>query len=203
MPCPARLARTRRPHVRVPYVWLVVGATAIALVTACDSGAGGARTEGAGPSANGVSEQADGASSGDDGAGAGDNGAGLKYATCMRENGVDVADPDAQSGFVKIPSGVARSQVERAEKVCGKNPTGGAVNSGVTDEVLNDPEVQALRLKYKGCMRENGYTEPTPDANGGVAIVDSPELRAARKACHAEEKSLNDRIKALKEQTTK
>ncbi|MET9670329.1 hypothetical protein ABZY19_34040 [Streptomyces sp. NPDC006475] len=117
----------------------------------------------------------------------------------MRDNNVDAVDPDAQ-GLVKLPSDVPQSQIERAEKVCGPNPTSGAQKVDIPDEVRNDPERQALQLKYWTCMRENGFKEPTPNADGSVVLKNSPEMMAAMKACRAEEKRLNERTKALQEQ---
>ncbi|MEU9230280.1 hypothetical protein AB0D40_38850 [Streptomyces massasporeus] len=203
MPVPARLIRARRPRTRVRHARLLVGATALVLATACGSGADGARSEGPAPSASGASEPAGGGTSGTDEAGSGgDRDAGLKYAACMRENNVDAPDPDAQSGLVKLPSDVPQSQIERAEKICGRNPTGQALSTGGDDEIRNDPRVQALWLKYMNCMRKNGFKEPTPDAQGNVAIVSTPEMRAAMKACRVESKRHEDLIKKLKEQSS-
>ncbi|MEW2274686.1 hypothetical protein [Streptomyces griseofuscus] len=119
----------------------------------------------------------------------------------MRDHHVGAEDPDGQTGVVKLPSDVPQSQIERAEKVCGRNPTGGAKEVDMPSGARNDPELQSLQLKYQKCLHENGFDEPTPDAQGNVSIVASPERRAAMKACRAEEKRLNDRIKGLKEQS--
>ncbi|MFC8957514.1 hypothetical protein ACFT8P_33510 [Streptomyces sp. NPDC057101] len=117
----------------------------------------------------------------------------------MRENGVDVADPDAASGLVVLPPGLPQSQVKRAEEVCGTNPTGQTLRGDIPPpEVMGHPDIEALRLKYQSCLRENGYTPPKM-VNGTAVIKATPELLAAQKACRAENEALDKQTKELME----
>ncbi|MEV4975261.1 hypothetical protein [Streptomyces scopuliridis] len=160
---------------------------------------GGASTGGA--STGGASTG--GASTGDaSGRGTGDGGesgtgadSGVKYASCMRDNGVQVKDPKPGEP-PQIPDGTPKSVLDKLEKVCGKLP-GGMTAGGDprTQALLADPDFQALRLKYLSCMRKNGYVPPKMNADGGVSLKVTPEYTAAKKACKREQGALDKMTK--------
>jgi hypothetical protein len=176
---PARLVRA----------WLAIPTAALIAMagSGCSAGDGtDARGGGSGSQSEVPSQDAD---------------AGVRYASCLRDNGIDVDDPKKGDAVV-VPSGIPQNVRDRVEKVCGKNPTGQASASKIPDEVRTDAKIEALRLKHMKCLRENGYEPPKPE-NGSVGIEDSPELRAAEKACAAERKALDERLKALMKQSEK
>ncbi|MFF4983961.1 hypothetical protein ACFY3O_28440 [Streptomyces sp. NPDC001046] len=115
-----------------------------------------------------------GGSSGDDD--------GVAYASCMRQNGVDVPDP--QPGEQpQIPDGIARSLLKKAEKACGKAP--GSPQQAGGGEFANDPKLEQLGLANQKCLRENGYTVPEPnkDAVKPKAPGEDPVFDRASAAC--------------------
>lgn len=128
----------------------------------------------------------------------------LDYAQCLRDNGIDVADPqfDANGrpqfgdGAGGGPFGdIDRSSPEfqAAEEACGD------LRAGVQREV--DPVAQAERqaqlLAFAQCMRDEGIDFPDPQlgAGGGPGFgggrfaeldLQSPEVQAALEVCQAD-----------------
>jgi hypothetical protein len=107
----------------------------------------------------------------------------VKFAQCMRENGVDVPDP-VPGQPARIPStGDDQTKLEAATKKCQPilQSGGGLVNP-------NDPKVQDRLVKFAQCMRKNGVNMPDPKpADGGKMQIPSgasqDKLQAAQKAC--------------------
>jgi hypothetical protein len=150
--------------------------------------AGCARGSGNDPgvaTANGANPTASASAS----AAAGDNtDIALKFAQCMRAQGMTWF-PDPQAGgkmSVRIPSSVTKEKMDAATEACKKYaPNGGAA-----------PKMDAAALEkmrqYAECMRENGVANfPDPSAGGGLSIdlgklgmsPDDPKFVAADKAC--------------------
>ncbi|MFC8096767.1 hypothetical protein [Streptomyces sp. NPDC057301] len=183
-----------RLSARVVRACLVATGTALVVVASSGCNAGdsqGVRSE-ASASQSDAPTQDGAAPSGN--AGEGDD-RGLRYASCMRDNGIQVGDPNAD-GVVQVPSGIPQSELKRAEKVCGKNPTG--QTAGLPDGVDSDPKYQALSLEYDACLRKNGYVPPPKEeGSGGVAGEYTPELQAADQACKAEKRALTDWLDTL------
>jgi hypothetical protein len=117
----------------------------------------------------------------------------LDYARCMRENGVDMPDPQFDGGRVTMrrSAGADRDELRAAEERCAKHR-----------EAVEPPELPAdqreeLReaaLAHAKCMREHGidFPDPTFDENGGARVQigpesgidpDSQEFRDAQEAC--------------------
>jgi hypothetical protein len=150
-----------------------------------------------------------GCAAGDDGAGvatvggAGDNAASasptpspmsdeerrVKFAQCMREQGVELPDPETEGGRVAIraPEGTDPKRVEAAMEKCRQYlPNGGERRTASPEQIE-----QARRLAQ--CMRENGVPDfPDPDPEGGLRLLASPggrlnpndpTFKAAREAC--------------------
>ncbi|MEU9256211.1 hypothetical protein AB0D66_30815 [Streptomyces sp. NPDC048270] len=123
--------------------------------------------------------------------------AALKYAACMRVNGVQVEDPKPGEG-PRIPEGVPQSSVDKAQEVCGKSPSGAAQSSKV-GELKRDAEYEALQLKADNCMRKAGYVRPDTGADSKEMHL-TPELTAAREACKAEVTAVDNKLKELVQQ---
>jgi hypothetical protein len=172
----------------------------VALVAACSGGAtgpsvaslddpGASGSPGASPAASAMTPQD----------------AALAYARCMRENGVDMPDPQVTTGSggeVKIDQEggepVSKEKMAAADKVCrhfmaaaGPNGQGPAMSAEDQDKVL----------AFAKCMREHGIDMPDPDFTGGGFAIrvdggsnssnstggkgpkDDPEFKAAEEAC--------------------
>jgi hypothetical protein len=130
--------------------------------------------------------------------------AALAYARCMRENGVDMPDPQVTTGSggeVKIDqqggSPVSKEKFAAADQVCrhfmadaAPNGQGPAMSAEDQDKVL----------AFAKCMREHGIDMPDPDFSGGGVRIqvnggsdddgsgpknpkDDPEFKAADEAC--------------------
>jgi hypothetical protein len=117
--------------------------------------------------------------------------AALEFAKCMRENGVDMPDPEpgeAGGGFRSFgggADGADRETMEAALDACrdlapqfeGPDPT--------------DPEQQEQMLAMAECLREHGIDVPDPSTTGGgiqlnlgdQEDIDPDEMRAAAEEC--------------------
>lgn len=90
----------------------------------------------------------------------------IKYARCMRENGMTWF-PDPQDGktVVRVPSNVNREQMQAAEEACREY----APNGGEKPEI--DPADLERARQMAKCMRENGVPNfPDPNAEGGIGL---------------------------------
>lgn len=115
--------------------------------------------------------------------------AALKFAACMRENGVQMEDPEVDAeGHVNVKIGgpgqerVDRSTVEAAQKACAKYSPFGENDTGKPD-----PQMEENARKMAQCMRDNGV-ENFPDPDGGRVTIDGsiaedPDFEAAQKKC--------------------
>ena len=106
---------------------------------------------------------------------------GLKYARCMRANGVNIADPEAGHAL-EVPDRSAGPQVQKALEACRQLlPNGGVPKPAGTAELAKVRE-------FAKCMRANGVDMPDPDANGGIALQsngDPEKMAAASKICQS------------------
>ncbi|MFB9723860.1 hypothetical protein [Planobispora longispora] len=111
---------------------------------------------------------------------------GVKYAQCMRENGIDMPDPEPGGERVKIAGKVDKNKFDKAHKACQKYAP--KAMRGPVD----DPRARDALLAFARCMRENGIDMADPDFSGGGGGVkiggpelnpDSPEFKKAHKAC--------------------
>jgi hypothetical protein len=176
--------------------WKLACVIALALLALGAAGCGGES------SSDGVAaiDTNDGGSGGSSG-GAGDGGdadgasgeeARLEWAQCMREQGVDVGDPDENGMFQITPeTGGDPSQAgfSKAREECGDPP-------GLDDLEPPSPaeakKMQESLLAFARCMRSEGIDIPDPtfSGNGGASValpdpdeVKTPEFRAAQEAC--------------------
>lgn len=124
----------------------------------------------------------------------------LAMAECMREQGVEVADPEVdEAGNVLPPRPVDPGTVDReamqaAREACSEFLEG--VEFGFQD--VDQTELQDTLLEYAACMRDHGYDMPDPDlsslgggpggeADGGpFGELDptDPDFVAAQEACN-------------------
>ena len=122
--------------------------------------------------------------------------AALKFARCMREHGIDMADPQPGQRGIRIeqPKGVSPQKMEAADKACHK------YLEAVKPPELSEDEQKEFKeaaLAHARCMRENGiasFPDPTFDENGGAQIridrrsginPESQKFQAAQKECES------------------
>jgi hypothetical protein len=114
--------------------------------------------------------------------------ASLKYAKCMREQGLDwFPDPKADGRMeVAVPQGVDRAVMDKAEKACRKLlPDGGERPQRSAEDIERNRQLAK-------CMRANGvpnFPDPGPEGEIGVdgnklgTGPGDPAFDAAQKAC--------------------
>ncbi|WP_424528843.1 hypothetical protein ACOZ38_03950 [Sphaerisporangium viridialbum] len=114
---------------------------------------------------------------------------GRKFAQCMRDNGVDMPDPQADGGRVaiKIPKGADRATMDKAMEACRSLSPMGEKGGTIS------PEEQENVRAFAQCMRDNGVDMPDPDFSkgGGIRIggpnskikPDDPTFKKAEEAC--------------------
>ena len=115
----------------------------------------------------------------------------LDFARCMRENGVDMPDPQFNGGRVTIGGGRAAIRTR-----CGRPRR----RARSTASQIKPPEISPEKkaefkkgaLANARCMREHGIDMPDPtfDENGGARIKlgrginpESAKFKEAQKAC--------------------
>lgn len=114
--------------------------------------------------------------------------AALKFASCMRENGVPMEDPEVDGeGHVNIKIGgpgqeVDRAKMEAAQKTCEQYAPFGEGANG-----RPDPQMEENAREMAQCMRDNGV-ENFPDPDGGRITIDGsiagdPDFEKAQQTC--------------------
>jgi hypothetical protein len=121
--------------------------------------------------------------------------AGLEFASCMREHGVDMPDPEPGGGIL---IGGPGSKVDPSSPVTKRAM---AACQGKIEAAAPKPtpgqeeELKEQALSFAQCMREHGVDMPDPKiATGGKLQMtapghveaSSPAFRAAQKACQGE-----------------
>lgn len=148
-------------------VLLTASAASLALTVAGCGGSGGSKAGSS--SSNTTLEQA------------------VKYAQCMRENGVtDFPDPDKNGRFMIAAGGPNQNspQVKKAKQACKSQEP-----PGLKDDPAQVAQAQKEWLKFAQCMRQNGIRD-FPDPKDGKLLVprdrinvNSPQFKNALKAC--------------------
>jgi hypothetical protein len=120
----------------------------------------------------------------------------LKFAGCMREQGIDMPDPDGGGqGVFKVGggSGISPEEFERASKACEKYRED--IRPQLSEE--EQQEFKEKALAHSRCMREHGidFPDPTFSAEGGAEVriragsgssrinPEDPKFKAAQEAC--------------------
>jgi hypothetical protein len=125
----------------------------------------------------------------------------LKFARCMRAEGLDFPDPERGSnGMVRIGPSAGQGpnpddpRTRSALKTCERHLEEGG---GQAPDAAQQAKFQDAFLDYARCMRGEGVNIPDPKAGkGGGGIVfrvgdpnapdpDSPRYRAADRKCHS------------------
>ncbi|WP_433351786.1 hypothetical protein ACQP25_02235 [Microtetraspora malaysiensis] len=107
----------------------------------------------------------------------------LKFAQCMREHGVDMADPDTSGAIrIEMPKGMDKGKADAAMKEC--QPL---MEQAVGDKAkAPDPATRDRMVKFAQCMREHGVDMPDP-SGGGIKMVvpegGEQKLKEAQEAC--------------------
>jgi hypothetical protein len=118
----------------------------------------------------------------------------LDLASCMRENGIDMPDPQFEGGRVTQRMGGANvdpEKMRKAEQACAK------YREAIKPPEMSDEDRERFRkaaLEHARCMREHGIDMPDPqfDENGGAQIrmrrgsgidMDDAKFREAQEAC--------------------
>ena len=114
----------------------------------------------------------------------------LDYARCMRDNGVDMPDPQFNGGRVtQRMKGGNPDEMRAAEKACEKYRAQVKAPEMSADQ---KEEFKKAALANARCMREHGIDFPDPqfDQNGGARVKigkslnpEGAKFQAAQKAC--------------------
>lgn len=91
-----------------------------------------------------------------------------QFAACMRDEGVDMPDPEVGNGKTAIRidgPGVDKQKIAAAMEKCRRYlPNGG------NGKQMSPEDVERMR-QYAQCMRDNGVPDfPDPDPNGGFLM---------------------------------
>jgi hypothetical protein len=112
----------------------------------------------------------------------------VKFAQCMRDQGVNMPDPEIDGGRVRMraPDGADPAKVQAAMEKCKQYlPNGG-------QPPRSDPQVMEQLRKFAQCMRDNGVPDFPDPSDGGIRIQasagshmnpDDPTFKAAEEAC--------------------
>jgi hypothetical protein len=128
--------------------------------------------------------------------------AGVKYARCMREQGIEMPDP--QPGLGGLRGLMTDQDLERqpgfrkAEGDCRKHLAG--LTSQISDEQRS--EILDARLEFARCMRDQGFDVPDPQPGGGDGgggggplgelDFEDPRVQAAMDECRVDTPSVLD-----------
>jgi hypothetical protein len=112
----------------------------------------------------------------------------LKYAQCIRKNGVpEFPDPDANGRF----RGQSHEQQSNPRFQAAQQACRALAPGGTHEQNVGTPAFVAQARKFAQCIRDNGVPDfPDPDANGqfrGAAheLQGDPKFQAALQACRS------------------
>ena len=110
----------------------------------------------------------------------------LKFAQCMRDQGVDMPDPEIDGGRISQRINAKPGQdVQAAQEACKEYAPSGPAGGKL------DQEARDRMLEHAQCMRDNGvekFPDPNPDEAGiriDGQIAGDPDFEKAQKACEA------------------
>ena len=96
---------------------------------------------------------------------------GVRYADCMRQNGVpDFPDPEASGNFPNFGISVSREQWTKTVEAC-KDLQPASVDYSSD----RSPAQQSAALKFAQCIRDNGVKD-FPDPTNGEPLVDTYKI---------------------------
>lgn len=107
----------------------------------------------------------------------------LRFTECMREQGIDMGDPDDNGALIIGPGDNDPEQMEAAEKVCGRY-----LEAAMPDDTaMQIPEEDKQKmLDLAACMRDRGYDFPDPTFDGGQVSQELGENTPAFQKDHEE-----------------
>lgn len=113
----------------------------------------------------------------------------VEFARCMRENGIDVPDPDPDTGRVQLPTDgsidIDSDEFLAAFEACQEFAQFGSGEDG--QNPADDPETQEAMLEFAQCMRDNGVDMSDPQAGEGFGALreqaDDPDFQDAFEVC--------------------
>lgn len=98
----------------------------------------------------------------------------LDYAKCMREHGIDMPDPQVDSGSGKVTMSIGsgsgpidKDKMTTAQTACQHF----IANARLGGDQKLSPEEQDKILAFARCMREHGVDMPDPDFSNGGGFV--------------------------------
>lgn len=110
----------------------------------------------------------------------------VKFAKCMRDNGIDLPDNPGQNGGAQAFRNIDQSKFQAAQKACQKYRQAAVGNLSSSDRQA----FQDAFVKFSSCMRQHGVDLPNPTAGGGAPPAggnpvnqNDPKTKAAREAC--------------------
>ncbi|MFF0446863.1 hypothetical protein ACFYT4_10680 [Streptomyces sp. NPDC004609] len=108
---------------------------------------------------------------------------GVAYATCLREQGIDAADPAADGGSrIKVPEG-GEAKLKAAEAACKKYAPEDRDTPG-------DPNAHDKDLKLARCLRANGLDVKDPQSGKPLELMsragEEAKVEKAQRACQKE-----------------
>ena len=111
-------------------------------------------------------------------------------ARCMREQGIDIPDPQGGKGLMKLelPEGVTEDQLRTAQRRCeDKMPKLPGQDESDPQQVA---EMHDQALNFAACMREQGLDYPDPVIENGRLLIKTgrlapsdPAMEQATEAC--------------------
>jgi hypothetical protein len=105
-----------------------------------------------------------------------------QWTKCLRDNGIDVKDPDPSTGAVDLPS-----DSPALTAALGKCKQYNSGTSGSTGLNPSDPKQADQRRKFAKCMRDQGVDWPDPVAGEPMTVpAQTPAMMAAFQKCSQE-----------------
>ena len=111
------------------------------------------------------------------------------YAKCMRENGVDMADPDPNGGGIgiSVDSGAEKAKVDKANEKCKHLMPNGGKPDKPTPEDLDKARQTAKCLREHGInVKEPTMEDPGISVDAGSSGNDPEKVNKAMEECAPE-----------------
>ncbi|MFD4860984.1 hypothetical protein [Streptomyces atratus] len=164
---------TSRTQSRGVVAACLIAAAVVLSATAC-SGDGGGSGSGSGTKSGGSAS----------GTKKTDEDQALEHRKCLREHGLDVAEPkpgEDGRGMTINGGGKSKQEMEKALKACQDKSVGGSkeITQAQKDKML----------AFARCMRKNGIDMPDPKFEGGIAQAPSIQQKDMKKEMKKFEKA--------------
>ncbi|MEU2667791.1 hypothetical protein ABZ622_02820 [Streptomyces sp. NPDC007164] len=153
---------TSRERSRGVVAACLIAAAVVLSATACSGDGSGSGTK-SGGSASGSKKS--------------DEDQALEHRKCLREHGLDVAEPkpgEDSRGITINGGGKSRTEMEKAFKACQDKSVGGGPKE------LTQTEKDRM-LAFARCMRKNGIDMPDPKFDGGMAQAPAMQQKDMKK----------------------